>query len=123
MGLTLVEYVSYLLAVVISARLLLGKTHYAIVKYNYLAMAVILSSFGKPLHLFLMVWCVAFALLFLLLPTCSSSTSVKWPSMTRTHYRHRDYQQLFSTILDVFVVVSNVMAVRGTFVNEASSSC
>jgi hypothetical protein len=68
-GLTLVEYVSYLLAVVISARLLLGKTHYAIVKYNYLAMAVILSSFGKPLHLFLMVWCVAFALLFLLLPT------------------------------------------------------
>ena len=76
-GLTLVEYVSYLLAVVISARLLLGKTHYAIVKYNYLAMAVILSSFGKPLHLFLMVWYVAFVLLFLLLPTttCSSTSS------------------------------------------------
>ncbi len=43
-------------------------------------MAVIMSSFGKPLHMFLMVW---------------------------------GYQKMFSSILDLFVLASNIIAVRG----------
>jgi hypothetical protein len=125
-GITLVEYVAYLLAVVISARLLLANTTHSAIKYashtphthagcssltrssrtgryNYLAMAVILSSFGKPLHIFLMVWCVLRAL----------CPVVRLHACVDLDESCRDYQQLFSTILDVFVVISNIMAVRG----------
>eukprot|EP01112_Ceratiomyxa_fruticulosa_P017188 TRINITY_DN5304_c0_g1_i1.p1 TRINITY_DN5304_c0_g1~~TRINITY_DN5304_c0_g1_i1.p1 ORF type:complete len:246 (-),score=16.86 TRINITY_DN5304_c0_g1_i1:125-862(-) len=55
LGTSLAEYLVFILAVCAAVKIGLGR-RYAIVKYNYLAMALILSSFGKGLLVFMMVW-------------------------------------------------------------------
>jgi len=89
LGHTIAEYGAYLVAVSVTGRLLTVASS-ATSKSNSrdLVVAVVVSSFGKPLHIFLMVW---------------------------------NYQHLFSTILDVFVVVSNITAVRA-LVNDTKKA-
>lgn len=76
----LLEFAVYVLGISLAVRLSLG-SKYAIVKYNYLLMAIILSSFGKGILILMMIW---------------------------------NYTFSFSTILNVFVLTSNVVAVKGT---------
>lgn len=80
---TVVEWLVYIFGILVAAHFAIGKS-YAIIKYNYLVMAIILSSFGKSLLMFLMLW---------------------------------DYRQAFNTVLNVFVLTSNAVAVKAFLEN------
>lgn len=78
----LAEFAIYVLGISLAVRLSLG-SQYAIVKYNYLLMAIILSSFGKGILILMMIW---------------------------------NYTFSFSTILNIFVLTSNVVAIKGMLI-------
>eukprot|EP01116_Phalansterium_solitarium_P024921 TRINITY_DN927_c0_g1_i1.p2 TRINITY_DN927_c0_g1~~TRINITY_DN927_c0_g1_i1.p2 ORF type:complete len:252 (+),score=63.46 TRINITY_DN927_c0_g1_i1:962-1717(+) len=82
--LAVAEYAVYLAGVVFATKLAVSRSRkqYAIVKYNYLVMAIILSSFGKAFVLLMMIW---------------SYTEV---------FAH------FGAIINAFVLTSNVLALR-----------
>jgi len=72
------ELCIFLTAIILAVSVIYGR-RYAIIKYNYLVMALIISTFSKPLQLFLVVW---------------------------------DCQPIFTTIVDIFIFASNVVATK-----------
>ncbi|KAM9993593.1 hypothetical protein ACTFIZ_011570 [Dictyostelium cf. discoideum] len=72
------EFAVYILSIILSVRLIY-ESRYPIIKYNYLIMAIILSSFGKGFLVLMMIW---------------------------------DYPFSFGSILNIFVLSSNVVAIK-----------
>jgi len=72
------EFSVFILAIILSVRLIY-QSRYPIIKYNYLVMSIILSSFGKGFLVLMMIW---------------------------------DYPFSFSAILNVFVLSSNIVAIK-----------
>lgn len=88
MGTVVIEFLLYLIGIAVAVKLTLKTnspgTQYAIIKYNYLAMAIILASFGKGFVFLMMIW----------------------------DYYHPVFSN-FSTVINIFVITSNVLAISG----------
>jgi len=83
---TAAEFLVFLLGIIAGVKLTLKTnnpdTVYSIIKYNYLVMAIILSSFGKGFVFLTMIW------------------------------EYKDSFSLFRSIINIFVLTSNVLALQ-----------
>lgn len=83
------ELATYIIAILVATKILLSKSHSSKpVKYNYLIMAVLLSSFGKLFIVSMMIW---------------------------------DYSSVYGYIINLFVLTSNITALRGIAHQRSSS--
>lgn len=76
------EFCAYAMGIALAVHISIA-SKYTILKYNYLLMAIILSSFGKGLLILMMIW--------------------DYPA----------YPFALSTLLNAFVLTSNVVALKG----------